>query len=734
MERNAKVTTLKGIGEKTAKLFGRLDIETVDDLIRYYPRDYERFDPPTPIGTIGVAGVYAVEGVIVKAVEVKQMKNIQIVTTSIRDDSGILRVTWFNMPFLRNTVKRGMRIILRGRVQCSKYEMCMEQPTMYTPAAYDAIAGSMQPIYGLTAGLTNRTVQQAVKQALEKTDTRKDCLPAAVRKKYELAELNFALETIHFPTSEENLLFARKRLVFEEFFYFITGIRLMKEKQEVLPNAFPVRTHGLADRLIGGLPYELTDDQKKVWSEILGDMQGDGVMNRLIQGDVGSGKTVLAVLAMVTAAENGYQSALMAPTEVLARQHYQSLLEFLEPLGLGERLVLLTGSMTAKEKREAYRKLKEHEADFAVGTHALIQDKVEFAALSLVITDEQHRFGVKQRAQLAGKSGESRVKSGESCLESEGSRGKPDRNSAKSGGSCLEPGRGAEWEKTAQTEGKVPHVLVMSATPIPRTMAIILYGDLDISVIHQMPKNRLPIKNCVVGDSYHPKAYRFIEKEIRAGHQAYIICPMVEESEMVDAENVTDYSQKLRGIFPGDIVIESLHGKMKPDEKNRIMERFAAGEIQILVSTTVVEVGVNVPNATVMMVENAERFGLAQLHQLRGRVGRGSAQSYCIFVNGNEQDAKNKRLEIMNQSNDGFFIASEDLRLRGPGDMFGLRQSGILEFSIGDIFNDADILKLASEAVNEVLGDDPELTREENREYRKRTDELMNRRMERLAL
>lgn len=689
MDRNTKVTALKGVGEKTAKLFERLGIVTVDDLVRYYPRDYERFEPPVPVGTIVQSGIYAVEGVIVKAPEVKQLKNIQIVTTSIRDDSGILRVTWFNMPFLRNTIKRGMRLILRGKVQCNQYENCMEQPVMYTPAAYDELAGKMQPIYGLTAGLTNRIVQQSVKQVLAGLDTRKDCLPAAVRKKHELAELNFALETIHFPTSEENLLFARKRLVFEEFFYFITGIRLMKEKQEVLENGFPVKTHELADKLIRGLPYELTGDQKNVWREILGDLQGDGVMNRLVQGDVGSGKTVLAVLAMVTAAENGYQSALMAPTEVLARQHYQSLTEMLKPLGLEGRIVLLTGSMTAKEKREAYRKLREHEADFAVGTHALIQDKVEFAALSLVITDEQHRFGVKQRAQLAGKSGEAMA---------------------------------------------VPHVLVMSATPIPRTMAIILYGDLDISVIHQMPSNRLPIKNCVVGDHYHPKAYRFIEKEIRAGHQAYIICPMVEESEMVDAENVTDYTRKLKGVFPGDIVIESLHGRMKADEKNRIMERFAAGEIHILVSTTVVEVGVNVPNATVMMVENAERFGLAQLHQLRGRVGRGNAQSYCIFINGNEQDAKNKRLEIMNQSNDGFFIASEDLRLRGPGDMFGIRQSGLLEFAIGDIFNDADLLKLASEAVEAVLRGDPELEKEENREYRRRTDELMSRRMERVAL
>jgi len=682
---NDRILAVKGVGEKTAKLFERIGVTTVEDLVRNYPRDYERFDAPVPVGTIEQSGIYAVEGVILKAPEVKQMKNLQVVTTTLRDDSGIIRVTWFNMPFLRNTIKRGMRLVLRGRVQCGKYERCLEQPVIYTLAAYDEISGRMQPIYGLTSGLTNKMVLQSVRQALDHLPSRKDCLPASVRREYELAELNFALEAIHFPKTEEDLLFARRRLVFEEFFYFITGIRLLKEKQEELKNGYPFITCAKAQALMEGLPYELTEDQKKVWKEILSDLQGDGVMNRLVQGDVGSGKTVLAVLAMVAAEENGYQSALMAPTEVLARQHYQSLTEMLAPIGLADEVVLLTGSMTEKEKREAYRRLKEHEASIAVGTHALIQDKVEFAALSLVITDEQHRFGVKQRDLLASKAG-------------------------------------------------VPHVLVMSATPIPRTMAIILYGDLDISVIHQMPKNRLPIKNCVVGESYRPKAYKFMEKEIRLGHQVYIICPMVEESEMVDAENVTDYAQKLRQEFPGEIVIESLHGRMKPDEKNRIMDRFAAGEIHILVSTTVVEVGVNVPNATVMMVENAERFGLAQLHQLRGRVGRGSAQSYCIFINGNEQDTKNKRLDIMAQSNDGFFIASEDLRLRGPGDMFGLRQSGLLEFAIGDVFNDADVLSQAAAAVDRILKEDPELTGEENREYRRRSDELMERRLKRLSL
>ena len=702
-----RVTAIKGVGEKTAKLFERLGVTYIEDLVRYYPRDYERFDPPIPIGTIEQSGIYAVEGVIVKAPEVKQVKNLQIVTATVRDDSGILRVTWFNMPFLKNTIKRGMRLVLRGRVNFGKYEKSMEQPVIYTLAGYDEIAGRLQPIYGLTSGLTNKMVLQSVRQALDALPQKKDCLPTTVRREHELAELNFALEAIHFPKTEEELLFARKRLVFEEFFYFITGIRLLKGKQEELRNSFPIYSCEKAKQLMAALPYELTDDQKKVWREILSDMQGEGVMNRLVQGDVGSGKTVLAVLAMATAAENGYQSALMAPTEVLARQHYQSLTQMLAPVGLSDRIVLLTGSMTAKEKREAYRKLKEHEVDIAVGTHALIQDKVEFAALALVITDEQHRFGVRQRELLAGKSAEA-VKSNDAAERT--------------------PFGGDGMQK------KVPHVLVMSATPIPRTMAIILYGDLDISVVRQMPKDRLPIKNCVVGENYRPKAYKFMENEIRAGHQVYIICPMVEESEMVDAENVTDYARKLREEFPGEIVIESLHGRMKADEKNRIMERFAAGEIHILVSTTVVEVGVNVPNATVMMVENAERFGLAQLHQLRGRVGRGKAQSYCIFINGNEQDAKNKRLEIMAQSNDGFFIASEDLRLRGPGDMFGIRQSGLLEFAIGDVFNDADVLSQASDAVDRILKVDPELLAEENREYRRRTDELMEKRLTRLAL
>ena len=425
----------------------------------------------------------------------------------------------------------------------------------------------------------------------------------------------------------------------------------MKEQWELIANQCVMKPVKETEELLEKLPYDLTNAQKRVWKEISDDLQGAKLMSRLIQGDVGSGKTILAFLALLTAKENGYQGAMMAPTEVLAKQHFEGLTELKEKYGLQFNALLLVGSMTAKEKRLAYEQITSGEADIVIGTHAIIQDKVEFANLGLVITDEQHRFGVKQREVLSQK-------------------------------------------------GLHPHVLVMSATPIPRTLAIIIYGDLDISIIDEMPANRIPIKNCVVDDGWRPKAYSFIKKEVAAGHQAYVICPMVEENEELELENVIDYAEKLKNELP-DIKIAYLHGKMKAAEKNDIMEAFGRNEIQVLVSTTVIEVGINVPNATVMMVENAERFGLSQLHQLRGRVGRGAHQSYCIFMSNSKGKDTQKRLEILNKSNDGFFIASEDLKLRGPGDLFGIRQSGDLRFTLGDIFTDAQILKEACEAAEE---------------------------------
>ena len=542
----------------------------------------------------------------------------------------------------------------------------------------------MRPVYAQTKGLGNKMITSAVEQALAFRTLERDYLPAGLRIANELAEYNFAIEHIHFPSNEEELKFARKRLVYDEFFFFLLAVRHLKEKRQNVQSPFHMEKQDECRKLLADLPYRLMNAQLRTLEEVLKDLKSGSVMNRLIQGDVGSGKTIIAVLALLAACENGYQGALMVPTEVLARQHFESVTELFEKHGVDKKVILLTGSMTAKEKRIVYEKVASHEADIIIGTHALIQEKIVYDNLALVITDEQHRFGVAQREMFGNK-------------------------------------------------GQMPHVLVMSATPIPRTLAIILYGDLDISVIDELPANRLPIKNCVVDKSYRPRAYRFIENEVKNGRQAYVICPMVEESEMIDAENVLDYTKILRQNLPG-IRVEYLHGKMKGKEKNKIMEEFAAGEIQVLVSTTVIEVGVNVPNATVMMIENAERFGLAQLHQLRGRVGRGDKQSYCIMVNASGNKEKNRRLDVLNKSNDGFYIASEDLKLRGPGDIFGIRQSGDLEFQLADIYTDAVTLKKVSEDVNRLLEQDENLEQEENQELKKRLDRFLEEKYEKLNL
>lgn len=676
--------TLKGVGEKTEKLFQKVGIYDTDDLLHYYPRNYDEYETPVDIAELKEETVQAVSAAVCSGVYVNSVRGRQIISVNIADQSGKFPVVWFNLPYLKKTLRKGSWFVFRGRIVRKQGKLEMEHPEIFTPSAYEEILHNLQPIYGLTAGLSNKTVVKMVTQLLETLPMQSEYLPEELKERYRLADINYALKTIHFPKNKEELLVSRKRLVFDEFLLFIISVRRMKEKAEETPNCFPVKETWLTEEVIERLPYLLTNAQLNAWHEIERDLAGRTMMSRLVQGDVGSGKTILAFLAMFLVADNGYQAALMAPTEVLARQHYEGFLKLMEEQGLSFPTVLLTGSDTAKEKRIAYERIASGEAAIIIGTHALIQEKVEYANLALVITDEQHRFGVKQREALT-------------------------------------------------TRGNPPNVLVMSATPIPRTLAIILYGDLDISVIDELPAKRLPIKNCVVNTSYRPKAYSFIEKQVRQGRQAYVICPMVEESEGMDAENVLDYTQKLKENLPSDIRIEYLHGKMKPKEKNRVMESFAAGEIQVLVSTTVVEVGVNVPNATVMMVENAERFGLAQLHQLRGRVGRGEYQSYCIFIQGN-QDQISKRLEILNKSNDGFYIAGEDLKLRGPGDLFGIRQSGDMEFRIGDIYNDSTILKEASEAAEEILSLDPELDLEQHRSLRERMEHYSQNATENIAL
>ena len=661
MRETERISSLKGIGEKMEKLFRKVGVDTVGDILRYYPRGFEIFEDPVPIGSVEEGKISTVAGSVFGRIQVSGNQKMQVTTLYLKDLTGTLKVIWFRMPFLRNTLGKGGMLILRGRIVRKKDGLVMEHPEVYYPAAkYDEKLHSMQPVYPLTAGLTNNAVIKAVRQALSCASAKMDILPESLGEKYQFMSYEEAIRNMHFPEDKEHFAAARERFVFEEFLVFILSLRRMKESENRAKNHFLFADQEKINGFLEALPYRLTDAQLKVWGEIKADMQGEYVMSRLVQGDVGSGKTVVAFLALLLAGLNGYQGALMAPTEVLARQHYDNISGMLEEYDLPLKAELLTGSMTAAQKRGAYERISRGEASIIIGTHALIQEKAVYQNLALVVTDEQHRFGVRQREALAGK-------------------------------------------------GAMPHILVMSATPIPRTLAIILYGDLDISVIDEMPKNRLPIKNCVVDTSYRETAYAFMKRQVAQGRQCYVICPMVEESESLEAENVMDYSQTLQQEMEDAIRVGCLHGKMKQQEKDEIMDAFGRNEIQILVSTTVVEVGIDVPNATVIMIENAERFGLAQLHQLRGRVGRGKHQSYCIFMSASKSDETKERLDILNHSNDGFFIAGEDLRLRGPGDLFGIRQSGILDFKVADVFQDAKVLKNASEEAGAILHEDPEL-------------------------
>ena len=655
------LNNLKGIGEKTEKLFYKAGVEKVNDLLRYYPRYYDVFEEPVLIRDLECDRTQAIKGTVAREVSVKRVRNLQVVTGYLRDERGdAIKATWFNSPYLKGKLTIGSTFIFRGFVKENYSNFSIEQPKIFGIAEYNKKKGEMQPVYPLVSELTNNMVQKAVKQALKLVET-EEFLPEKIRNKYGLEGLQQAIEHIHYPTDKNQLYSARKRLIFDEFFMFIYNIRNLKDKNTEIHNRHILEEPKEVKTLINNLPYELTNAQKRTWEEIKRDISSTKVMNRLIQGDVGSGKTIIAFFALITAALNNGQGAMMAPTEVLARQHYDNLIELIKEHNINVNPVVLVGSMTAKEKREAYKVIESGDADIIIGTHALIQEKVNYNNLTMVVTDEQHRFGVRQREAISEK-------------------------------------------------GEHPHIMVMSATPIPRTLAIIMYGDLDISVIDELPANRLPIANCVVGTDYRPNAYDFMTKQIAKGRQVYVICPTVEYSEAVEGENVIEYAEKLKRIMPVSVNIEFLHGRMKPAEKNEIMDRFANNQIQILVSTTVVEVGVNVPNATVMMVENAERFGLAQLHQLRGRVGRGKYQSYCIFINGSGKKEALERLNILCKSNDGFLIANEDLKLRGPGDFFGVRQSGDFEFRLGDIMNDANILKQASEAVELILNEEVEIS------------------------
>lgn len=671
------ITVLKGIGDKTAALFRRMGVETVEELLRFYPRDYDRVEEVSRIAELREGSRAVVRGTICSGVAERKAGRLTISFSQAADESGKMQLSFFNMPYLKKMLKKGALYYLRGRVRQRGNSFVMEQPALLSPAEYEKQKGRLLPVYPLTTGLSQKAVRKAVEQVLTAAEKKRnllpEVLPGPVREEQNLCSIWEALKWIHFPEKTEDLLQARKRLAFEEFLVFLLLVRKMKDSAQAVPNCYPMLETADTVRFLEGLPFRLTEDQARVWQEISGDLTGPYTMNRLVQGDVGSGKTILAALALLLAASNGFQGAMMAPTEVLAVQHFQTLQEYTKRYQLPFRPVLLTGSLTAKEKREAYERIETGACNLIIGTHALIQEKVNYSKLALVITDEQHRFGVRQREVFSRKGA----------------------------------GEGADG---------IPHVMVMSATPIPRTLAMILYGDLHVSVIKQLPAGRQSIKNCVVGTDWRSRAWKFLEKETAAGRQAFVVCPMIEPSEESDLENVEEYTEKLRAALPNALRIEMLHGKMKPAEKKRLMDAFGAGMIDILVSTTVIEVGVNIPNATVMMIENAERFGLAQLHQLRGRVGRGDHQSYCIFINGSKADKAGERLEVLNHSNDGFYIAEQDLKLRGPGDMFGIRQSGILNFRIGDIYQDADMLMAADRVCGQITADEAWEDREEYRE------------------
>lgn len=671
MELKDSILSLKGVGPQVATKFNKLGIHTVQDLIEHYPKEYEDRRKITPICELVMGENNNIVASIASPPQVMKKGSKIIVKFRIKDATGSIFVVFYGQPYMKNNFALGEEFVFYGKVkhqygiiemESPEYEKIQTDSTRYVP--------KITPIYALTAKLSQKVLRQFIEQSLsEGLPLIEETLPEDIISRYDLVSKQYANANIHFPRDNDAFFKARERLVFEELLMLQLSLLMLKKD-------FAKKNLGTSKKMssdfkdfIEALPFELTGAQKRVLKEIIQDMKSEMAMNRLVQGDVGSGKTVVAAVALFICARNGMQGALMAPTEVLAVQHYEFLTQLLEPFGI--RVALLTGSTTKKQKQAIIEELETQNVDLVVGTHAVIEENIQFKNLGLVITDEQHRFGVRQRLKLSEK-------------------------------------------------GNTPDVMVMTATPIPRTLALILYGDMDISIIDELPPGRIPIKTNAVNSSYHMRIYQFIRNQIIEGRQCYIICPMVEENEAQnDLKSVVEYTAYLKEqVFP-DIPIGYLHGKMKPKEKNQIMLQFAQNEIAVLVSTTVVEVGVNVPNATVMLIENAERFGLAQLHQLRGRVGRGKHKSYCVLVSDSKNKVTQKRLKIMEESTDGFVIADTDLKLRGPGEFFGTRQHGLPEMKIANLYTDAKLLKTAQKVAKTLLEEDPRLESEKNKVLRR---------------
>ncbi len=660
---DTSVQYLKGVGPKMYELLNKLGIYTVKDLIEYYPRVYEDRTKVTPIDEFQKDQNVLFFGTLVKPVTMVYAKRKKILSTVVTDESGSLAfLTWFNQVHIKERIKEGQTYLFYGKVSSvTGTRANLDSCSIYDVSQLDKIQG-LYPIYPLTAGITQNYLFKIINNLItEQGIMVKEIFTAEFRAKYNLSEANYALNNIHFPKSYDMVNTARNRIIFEELFLFQLALMNMKEKNITHCNTNTYNDLDESD-FLKIIPFELTNAQKKVVSQIKEDMRANTVMNRLVQGDVGSGKTMVAAIAMYLAVKNGYQAALMAPTTILANQHYIELTEYFKKLNI--TVEIITSSTTKRQKEKIVERLKNNEIDILIGTHSIIEDNVEFNNLGLVVTDEQHRFGVKQRMKLSAK-------------------------------------------------GTVVDTIVMTATPIPRSLAIVLYGDLDLSVIDELPPGRKPVDTCVVNDSYNQRVYNFLRKQISEGRQVYVVCPLVEENEELDLNSVEKLFEEYKNEF-SNLNVAILHGKMKNKEKDEIMQDFKANKINILISTTVIEVGISVPNATVMVIENADRFGLAALHQLRGRVGRGSASSYCILKSNNKSPIARQRLEIMHKSNDGFEIAQKDLELRGPGDFFGIRQSGMPEFKLANLLTDSSILEKTQEAVKNIIATDRALEREEN--------------------
>ena len=666
-EFDKNIQYIKGVGPKKAELLNKMGIYNIKDLIEYYPRNYEDRTKLSNIIQFVDGESYLFIGTLSDSIHIQRIrKNLTIYSTFVYDETGECKMTWFNQKYINTKLHKGDKYLFYGKAVKNYGMVSMESPQIYNLNDIDKIQG-LYPIYPLTAGITQNYLFKLENDVFKQKPIIPEFLSNDFRKKYGLCEINYATENVHFPKTFNAVNDARNRLIFDELFLLELALMSVKESSDLVKKTNKFKKVDIS-KFLKLLPFSLTNAQKRVVDEIEKDMLSDRVMNRLIQGDVGSGKTMVAAISMYIAVKNGYQAAMMAPTTILANQHFDELSKYFEKLGIKSDII--TSSTTKKNKGIICEKLVNKEIDIIIGTHSLIEDGIEFNNLGLVITDEQHRFGVKQRLKLTNK-------------------------------------------------GKSVETLVMTATPIPRTLAIMLYGDLDLSVIDEMPPGRKPVKTYAVDESYEQRIVNFMKKNIDEGRQAYVVCPLVEENEELNLKSVEKIYEKYKNEYFKDYSVAFIHGKMKNKEKDEIMQKFKENKINILISTTVIEVGISVSNATLMIIENADRFGLAALHQLRGRVGRGQFQSYCILKSNNKSVTSRERLKIMEKSNSGFDVARKDLELRGPGDFFGIRQSGLPEFKLADLLKDIKVLENAQKAAKELLKEDKYLEKAENTALKK---------------